>query len=395
MKIVQINSSCGSGSTGKICVGISKVLGSQEIENYILYSTGNSSYQYAIKCASRFPKLQALRSRILGNYGFNSVQETKKLINELERIQPDIVQLHNLHAHNCHLEILFNYLRRKNIKIYWTFHDCWAFTAYCPYYDMAACDKWKKGCSHCKQLKAFSWFADRSAWLYERKKKVLTDLDLTIITPSQWLADQVGMSFLAGYPTKVLNNGIDLDVFQPRASSFREHYDIPEEKFVVLGVAINWTPRKGADVFVRMAECLDPHKFQIVLVGTDKQVDKALPKSIISIHRTENQVQLAEIYSAADLFVNPTREENFPTVNIEALACGTPVLTYQTGGSSEIIDCFTGISVNKNDEKALYQAIQKIYVDKPYSREACRDRALSFAAEEKYAEYVRLYTQST
>ena len=225
MKIVQINATCGVGSTGKICVDISKLLTEKGIENYILYTQGNSDYPLGIKYATKNDiKVQALKSRVFGNYGFNSKKITKKLISELEKIKPDVVHMHNIHSHNCHLELLFDYFRRTQIKVYWSFHDCWAITAYCPHFDMIGCDKWKMGCHHCPQSKQFSWFFDRSAKLYKKKKEALAGLDLTIITPSQWLADLTRESFLKDYPVKVINNGIDLSVFKPTKSDFRKKY---------------------------------------------------------------------------------------------------------------------------------------------------------------------------
>ena len=222
MKVVQINTVCGFGSTGKICVGISRVLCEQGIENYILYCSGSSDYPRGIRYGEPLPKLQALRSRILGNYGFNSRASTRKLIRELERIGPDIVHLHNLHGHNSDLEMLMAYFRKKKMKLVWTFHDCWAFTAYCPHFVLAGCEKWKKGCHHCSQRRSFSWFFDRSSWLYEKKKRAFSGLDLTIATPSQWLADLVKESFLKEYPVVVVNNGFDLGGFKPTASDFRK-----------------------------------------------------------------------------------------------------------------------------------------------------------------------------
>lgn len=394
MKIVQINSTCGSGSTGKICISVSKLLTETEIENYIFYTSGDSDYPQGIRYMSALEnKFQALKAKIIGNYGFQSVAGTKRLIAELERIAPDIVHLHNLHSHNVHIEILFRYLKERQIKIFWTFHDCWAFTGYCPHYTMAGCDRWKsKGCGNCPQRVHYSWFFDRSAMLYEKKKQLFSGLDLTIITPSQWLADQVKMSFLKDYPVKVINNGIDLSVFYPRETDFRRKHHL-EKKFVLLGVAFGWGKRKGLDVFIRLAERLDPEKFQIILVGTDNKVDKQLPENIISIHRTANQTELAEIYSAADLFVNPTREENYPTVNMESTACGTPVLTFRTGGSPESIDVQTGVVVDCDDEKSLYQEIQKIAETKVFCEENFRIKAQQFAEKQKFAEYVQLYVR--
>ncbi len=391
MIVVQINSVCGAGSTGKICVGISEVLNRQGIENYIIYSDGKSDYPQAIRCTEIFPKFQSLKSRIRGNYGFNSNQTTKRIIQELDRIKPDIVHLHNLHSHNCNLEKLMDYLRKNRIKIIWTFHDCWAFTAYCPHFVMAKCDQWKTGCNKCVQYKAFSWFKDNSKWLYEKKKQTFSNLDLTIVTPSQWLADLVKQSFFKEYPVKVINNGIDLAVFKPSASDFRKKNGITDEQFLILGVAIRWVPRKGVDVFLRLAERLDKNKFRIVLVGTDNEIDKKLPEGVISIHRTANQRELAEIYTAADLFVNPTREEVFGLVNVEANACGTPVVTYRTGGSPECIDENSGLVVDCDDENALYDAIIDIEREQRYSSENCVVRSKYFNQKSKYIEYCQLY----
>ena len=391
MKVVQINAVCGFGSTGKICVGISKVLCSQGIENYILYNSGCSDRPLGIKCAEPLPKVQALRSRILGNYGFNSRISTRKLIRELQRIAPDVVHLHNLHGHNCDLEMLMAYFRETKTKLVWTFHDCWAFTAYCPHFVMAGCEKWKTGCHHCSQRRTFSWFFDRSSWLYEKKKRAFSGLDMTIVTPSEWLAGLVKESFLKEYPVVVVNNGIDLNVFKPTPSDFRQNHGIREDQVLLLGVAIGWHPRKGADVFMRLARRLDPDRFRIVMVGTDDQIDRQLPENIISIHRTANQAELAQIYTAADLFVNPTREDTFPTVNMESLACGTPVLTYRTGGSPEILDDKTGMVVDCDDEEALYDAIMRIGHEQPFSWTDCRSRGLSYDENRKFREYSALY----
>lgn len=393
MKVAQINIVCGKGSTGKICVGISQVSNECGIENCILYTAGYSDYPNSIKCAERFFKLQALKSRILGNYGFNSRRTTKIIIEELERIKPDVVHLHNLHGHNCNLALLMDYFKRNRTKLYWTFHDCWGFTAYCPHFVMAKCNKWRTGCQCCVQRKTFSWFVDRSAWLYQKKKEAFTGLDLTIVTPSQWLADLVNESFLKDYPVRVVHNGIDRNVFSPRLSDFRKRYNIQEEKILLLGVAVQWVPRKGADVFLRLSQKLDPNRFQIVLVGTDKRIDKQLPPNIISIHRTANQMELAEIYTAADLFVNPTREDTFPTVNMESLACGTPVLTFRTGGSPEMLDETCGRVVECDDEEALYQAILDM-AEHPLRQEDCLKRAESFDEKERFKEYVALYGEA-
>lgn len=277
----------------------------------------------------------------------------------------------------------------------WTLHDCWSFTGHCPYFDIAHCDKWKTGCHNCPQYREYpqSLF-DNSKFMWKLKKKWFTGVEnMTIVTPSQWLADLVKQSYLKDYPVKVINNGIDLSVFKPADSDFREKYHISADKEILLGVAFGWGKRKGLDVFLELDKRLDAEKYQIVLVGTDDAVDKQLPENIISIHRTQNQQELAEIYSAADLFVNPTREENYPTVNMESIACGTPVLTFNTGGSPEIPDDTCGAVVPCDDVDAMEREIVRICRDKPFTKEVCLARAKAFDMNDRFEEYVELYKE--
>lgn len=392
MKIIQINSTCGTGSTGKICVAVSEHLTAKGIENYIMYTIGDSAFINGKRYMSfEEIKWQALKAKIFGNYGFQSKAATRRLINELDKISPDIIHLHNIHSHNVHLEELFLFLKKKKIKVYWTFHDCWAFTGYCPHFEMVGCERWKNGgCRKCPQRSHYSWFFDRSYEIYEKKKKLFNEIDLTIITPSYWLADQVRCSFLENVPIKVIHNGIDLSVFAPTERNLCKKYNI-KHKFTILGVAFGWGKRKGLDVFIRLATRLDSELFQIVLVGTDDKVDKVLPKNVISIHRTSNQKELAELYTMADVFVNPTREDTYPTVNMEALACGTPVITFCSGGSPEIIDEKTGIRIEYNDEEALYDAIISLKENNYFCKEDCLERAKMFDVNERFSEYLSLY----
>ena len=392
MKVVQINTTYGTGSTGKIVLAVSELLNENNIENYVLYSQGENNKGNGIKYTTpNSIKIQTVIARVFGNYGFEAKRTTKGLVAHLERIKPDILHIHNIHSHDCNLEILFKYIKANNIKTYWTFHDCWAFTGYCPHFDMIGCDKWKTECKNCPQKGYYSCFFDCSNQNFNKKKKLFQDLDLTIITPSQWLADKVKESFLKDYPVKVINNGIDLSVFKPTESDFRKKHNL-EDKFILLGVAFDWGERKGLDVFVELSKKLDDN-FQIVLVGTSNEVDKQLPENIISIHRTANQQELAEIYTAADLFVNPTREEVLGMVNIEALACGTPVLTFNTGGSPECIDENCGIVVPKDDIEALYNVILKNYTENAFSKENCLKRAENFDMNDRFQEYIKLYEE--
>ncbi len=328
---------------------------------------------------------------LLDRNGCYSYAGTKRLIKNIEEFTPDVIHLHNLHKYCINLPMLFKYIKKNNIRVVWTLHDCWTFTGHCPHFDMIGCDKWKTGCYSCPQYKAYpKSYMDRSKSMYKLKKKWFTGIrDMTLVAPSQWLANLVKQSFLKEYPIKVINNGIDLSVFKPTESNFREKYDL-QDKFIVLGVAFGWGQRKGLDVFIELSKRL-PNDYQIVLVGTDDNVDKQLPPNIISIHRTQNQTELAEIYSAANLFVNPTREDNFPTVNIESLACGTPVLTFNTGGSPEIIDETCGALVEKNDIDMVEQEILRIRAEKRYTKDACLNRAKQFKKDDKFSEYLDLY----
>ena len=392
MRIVQINTTCGIGSTGKICVGISELLTARGIENYILYTGRSSGYDLGIRCATDgYIRSQALRSRLLGNYGFNSVKATRKMIAQLERIKPDLVQIHNIHSHDCHLEMLFTYFKEKKIKLIWTFHDCWAFTGYCPHFTMAGCDKWQTRCEACVQKGEYSWLFDKSQSLFDRKKRLFEGLDLTIVTPSAWLAGLVKQSFLKAYPVEVIHNGIDLEIFQPTDSDFRQKYGL-ENKKLILGVSFDWGVKKGLDVFIELSRIL-PDDYKIVLIGTDDDVDRLLPDSIFSVHRTQDQRELAEIYSAVDVFANPTREENYPTVNMEALACGTPVITFNTGGSPEIIDETCGAVVDCNAD-AMAKAIRRVCEDKPFSRQSCTEKSSGFDKAKRFEEYINLYERT-
>lgn len=392
MKIVQINVTCGIGSTGKICEALSEKMTQNGIENAVFYSSRQSDLSKAKKyMTDNDVKFQSLKSHVFGKYGFYSSKATSSLIKELKKFKPDIIHLHNLHGHNCNLKELFLFFQEAKTKVLWTFHDCWAFTAYCPYFTIVGCDKWRTACKKCPQRKKFSWFFDKSKYLFENKKEFFTSLDLTIVTPSEWLAKLVKQSFLKDYPVKIINNGIDLNVFRPRESDFRKKYEIPENKYLLLGVAFDWGVRKGLDIFIELFRRLPQERFQIVLVGTNKNIDKCLPNGIVSIYRTQNQTELAEIYTASDVFVNPTREDNFPTVNMEAIACGTPVITFDTGGSPECIDETCGAVVSCDDVDALEKEIIRVCEQKLYSAEDCIKRAKNFDQNEKYQEYLSLY----
>lgn len=394
MKIIQINS-VPNGSTGKIAMQISEMASAQN--NWTSYffcgSWVKSDSEKVIFFGTKTENiLSAILSRFSGFQNIFSFYGTLSLIRKLKEIKPDIIHLHNLHLWIVNIPLLMRYIKKNKIKTIWTLHDCWSFTGHCPHFDMVGCDKWRTECHNCPQYREYpkSLF-DNSRFMYRLKKKWFTGIEnMTLVTPSEWLAGLVKQSFLKDYPVLVINNGIDLGIFKPTSSNFKARYKC-EEKHIVLGVAFGWGERKGLDVFCTLAQKLDKKKYQIVLVGTDDAVDKHLPENIISIHRTQNQIELAQIYTAADVFANPTREEVFGMVNVEALACGTPVVTFNTGGSPECIDNTSGCVVDKNDIDTMRKEIIRICETKPYSAESCLERSKNFDKDEKFQEYIKLY----
>ena len=402
MKIAEINM-LSYGSTGKIMFQIADAARKQghivKTFSALPYSKQKKQNKCEIKDNYNFGSyrenfIHYYLGIIFGANGMFSRRGTKKLINELKQFDPDIIHLHNLHSFCVNMPLLFKYLKRSRAKVVWTLHDCWAFTGKCAHFDLIGCEKWKNGCHNCKNLRAYPRSViDTSRRMYKKKKQWFCSLkNMVLVTPSVWLGNLVKQSFLKDYPVKVINNGIDLEVFKPIESDFRKKHQISENKKIVLGVAFGWGERKGLDVFVELSKRLDNEQYKIVLVGTDEYTERLLPENVISIHRTQNQKELAEIYSAADVFVNPTREEVFGLVNVEALACGTPVVTFNTGGSPEIPDKDSGVVVEKNDIDAMFKEIVRINTEKPFSKEQCLKRARQFDINEKYKEYIDLFS---
>lgn len=398
-KIVAINS-CLNGSTGKIMLGINAAA---EQEGYLSWTvTEYRRRKTRIKVdginsitvgsfLSRY--FHVFAGKLTGLQGCFSFFATIRLVKQLDSIKPDVIHLHNLHDSFINLFVLFAYVKRNNIPVVWTLHDCWTFTGRCPYFQLTSCDKWQTGCNSCEYSKSLypKSLIDTTEFMWRKKRKWFTGVgNMTIITPSEWLTGLVRHSFLKEYPVRVINNGIDLSVSKPTESDFRKQFGIPEDKYIVLGVAFEWGERKGLDVFIELSRRLG-NDYQIVLVGTDDTIDRMLPESIISIHRTANQQELAKIYSAADLFVNPTREDNYPTVNMEALACGTPVITFNTGGSPEMIDDTCGTVIAVDDVDALEREVIFRCEVQPFEEKACLKKAEGFAAEDHFEEYIKLY----
>lgn len=390
MKIFQINSTCGYGSTGRIAVQIQKTVENNGGEGIIAFGRGNApdgvnSYRIG---SDLDVKLHGVFSRITDRQGFYSSSATKKLVERIKEYNPDIIHLHNIHGYYLNVKMLFDFLNKYNKPVVWTLHDCWAFTGHCAYFSSEGCDRWKSGCYSCPLKKEYpaSLIADNSKKNYDEKKKLFTNLkNATIVTPSKWLSEIAEESFLGKYPIKVIYNGIDISCFKPTQSDFKEKYGIADKK-IILGVASVWEKRKGLYDFYKLSEMISD-EYIIVLVGlNDTQMDE-LPKGIIGIKRTNSVRELAEIYTAAEVFVNTSREETMGLTTVEAMACGTPAVVYNATAVPEAVTENSGIVIEIDDIDALLAAIKSV----SFSRKDCINRASDFEMNKQYQKYYDLY----
>lgn len=366
MKILMINVVCGIRSTGRICTDLAVALERLGHKVKIAYGREYVPEQfkkYAVKIGSDLDvKFHGLKARLFDKAGFGSKNATVNFIKWIKEYDPDVIHLHNIHGYYINIEILFDYLKTYNKKVIWTLHDCWSFTGHTAYCDAVNCERWITGCNHCPLLKEYpASLIDRSHHNWLQKRIIFSGVsNMNIITPSEWLRRLVKKSFLHNYPVRVIHNGIDTSQFRPIESDFRKQYGL-NETFVLLGVAASWEKMKGYSDYLKVADLLG-EEFKVVLVGLTKKQLKDLPSNILGIARTANIKKLAEIYTAADLFLNLSYCENYPTVNLESIACGTPVLTYRTGGSPEIIDEYGGIIVEQGDVSAVVEEIHKMHL---------------------------------
>ena len=339
MKVLMINVTCGVGSTGRICTDLARALMNQGHTVKIAYGRGSAPEDLAENAYRVENQAELLwhvaAARLWDRSGLESSRATKALVAWIRQYDPDVIHLHNLHGYYLNVEILFDYLKTCGKRILWTLHDAWAFTGHCACF--FECDRFQNGCVGCKQKneypKTFHLNAEEN---WKRKKKAFTGIPgLTLVTPSKWLAGYLPKTILREYPVKVVPNGINTNYFVYTEGDFRKRNDLTN-RFVILGVSNVWNARKGLADFYKLAQILD-QRFQIVLVGLTKKQLRNLPDGILGIQRTSRVQELAELYSTADVFLNLTYSDNYPTVNLESLCCGTPVITNRTGGSPESI----------------------------------------------------------
>ncbi|UGU14377.1 glycosyltransferase [Sinomicrobium kalidii] len=397
-KLLQINSVANMGSTGRIAMEIGQIAINRGWESYIACGRkregGKSNI---IEIGVKTDRLlHGVKSRLFDAHGFGSKNATRTLIKKIKEINPDVIALHNIHGYYVNIKILFDYLKECNKPIFWTLYDCWAFTGHCAYFDMVGCSNWKDTCKNCPCKNSYpkSWVNNSHA-NFKAKKDIFTNVkDLQLIVHSNWLKSNVRQSFLCDYPINLIRNGINLSNFHYKPSKIREKYGL-EKKFIILGIANKWSERKGFSDIKLLSDFLQPD--EVVLVdGLNVEQQKNLPENIISYGKAKDVSELAELYSAADVFYNPTYEDNFPTTNLEALACGTPVITYNTGGSPEAIDENTGFVAEKGSLDQVRNYITQLKkANKANYREMCTQRAHQlFNYKERYEEYVSLFQQT-
>lgn len=397
MKVIEVNPLCGYGCTGRIATDLQHLLESQGHTCVVAYNREPSIECNKYRIGNKITMYtHALYTRLFDRQGFFSKHEMNQFIHFMDDYKPDLIHLHVIHGNYIHVPMLIDYINRKHIAVVYTFHDCWAFTGHCVYFDYINCDRYKSGCHNCPKLHVHpaSWLIDQSKRNYNDKKRLFTSIEnLHIVTPSKWLADLTRQSFLKDLPIHVIPNGIDTDEFSPIKSDIRKKFNI-DNKIVLMGCSNGWAPTKGLDDFIYLSSKLDMSKYAIILVGLKDHQLNTLPASIIGIQKTDSIKELAELYSAADIFLNPTYEDNFPTTNLEALACGTPVITYHTGGSPESIDSSCGQAVTQGDKDALLQAVYNI-AESSIDSSHCRNRALQYAKNVQYQKYISLFESIT
>lgn len=390
-KLLIINITCNQGSTGKISEQVGLMMKQRGWDVYLAHGARrvNPSELKTIPFSSvKGEYLHALKSLLFDADGLGSTKATKRLVEKIKEIGPDVILIHNLHGYYLNFPILFEYLNSTNIPIVMTLHDCWAFTGHCVHFVIAGCEKWKTGCHDCElknkyPKKSILW--DKSKRNYTLKKKYLaSNPNLHIVAVSEWLGALVRQSFLKDNPLHVFHNGIDLDTYKPLGKP-------NDGKFRILAVSNVWHKDKGLYDIYKLRELLPEEDYLITLVGLSERQVKSLPSGITGITRTSNQQELVELYSNVDVLINPTYADTFPTINLEAMACGTPVVTYNTGGSPESLTEKTGIVVGQGNVEEMVRAIKSLK-ETPLSAEECRKHAEEcFDKNNCYMKYVSLY----
>lgn len=395
MKLLQINATVNTGSTGRIVENIGELVTNQGWESIIAYGrNANQSSSKIIKIGNKVDQaVHLLHTRIFDTHGFHSKKSTGRFLKSIKNYNPDIIHLHNLHGYYLNIELLFDFLKNINKPVIWTFHDCWPFTGHCCYYERARCMKWKTECHHCplQFLYPESKIFDNSRINYHKKRKIFNSLDnLTIVTVSEWLTSQVKQSFLQNYPIKTIYNGIDLEIFKPKnQEKLKQNLGYSNRK-IILGVANEWSSGKGLDKFIKLSTLIDENT-AIILIGLSAHQTKSLPPNIIGLQKTSNIHQLADYYAMADVFISPSIAETFGMVVAEAMASGTPCIVNNSSALPELVDETVGYIVENNVEAYLDASKKILKRGKKAYTLSLKEKSRKFDIQNQLKSYYNLY----
>lgn len=397
MKVLQINAVYGHGSTGVITRDVEQLCESSGIDCYVASPDSKvceAKRGFLIGNALDH-KLHAVLSRINGKQAYFSRLATRRLLKFIDKIEPDVVHLHNLHSNYIHLNMLLQYLAKKDIRTIVTLHDCWFYTGGCFHYTAAGCMRWLEGCGHCPKKKqdtpAYLWDCSASI-LADRKKYLLAIPRLTVTGVSEWISNEAKRTFFADTPVVTIRNGVDLDVFKPTPSDLRKQLGL-EDKYIILGPASKWLQPVNKSVLTYFSEHMQADEVLLLFGATDSSLQ--MPKNVRLYGYTKNREELAALYTCADVFVNTTREDSLSLINVEAQACGTPVVTFDATGPKETVDGVCGYAVHANNSELLYETVKFVRVQggggfcDSYRKFVVKD----FDKDNNYQKYLLLYNQ--
>ncbi len=395
MRVLQINANYGFGSTGLIVKDISDMLTQEGYESFCAYQKSSERISSGYQIGKPIDwKIHAVLCRIFGRQGYYSSLATKKLLLYIDSIKPDIVHLHNLHSNYINISILLHYLAENDIATVITMHDCWYFTGKCFHYADCDCDGFTHGCGNCKKKSAppRSYLFDWSAWSLKNKNELLHSIPrLKIVGCSEWICKEAKRSFLEDCNISCIYNGVNTEIFRPSKSNVRKKYGLKEDTLLVMGMANKWLLPSNINIIDAFHDLTG---VTLMIVGCTESQMLLLQKygeKVVGIGFINDRETLAEIYSAADVFINLTHADTLPTVNMESICCGTPVITYDSCGSPELVSEGTGIIVKEGDKAGIIEAIKCI---SKLNRELCRKKGLEdFDKTNCYKKYIEIYQQ--
>ena len=395
MKLIEINATYGIGSTGRIVADLMSEAELNNIDVGVAYQSADRSHAHAFKVGCRLDRAyHGAMTRILGRQGYSSRRATKKLLAWLDSERPDVVHLHNLHSNFINLGMLLTYLSDRDIATVITLHDCWFFTGKCFHFVESGCDRWQTGCHDCprNKLDIKSLFFDSSKKVWQDKKALYERIPrLYTVGCSRWITELAQKSILSSGEVLHIYNGVDTKGFSPRKTDFKERLGV-SEKFILTGAANKWLLPENKELFDsfirerREDEVLILFGSRAEHFAAVKGAEGVLPLGYL------NADEMAELFSAADVFVNPPHADTLPTVNMEAASCGTPVVTYDVCGSPElVVDGVTGYVVAEGDSLAMLDAVRRVR-SRGIDPAACREHAVGhFDKNENYKAYIRLF----